>query len=371
MRRAVNIPQTTWAVFALLGALFIPFSFDLVQWQSEFASLVFAKDVSSDSASMYILVATLFFISLIIGSTLSLAPGLERVRYYFIHLSRSILPYYLALILCKYGLDKIFKSQFYIPEPNILYTPFGMMDKDILFWSVMGTSKAYSFFLGLMEIIPAILLLWKRTRPVGLLMALPVLLHVVAINFSFDISVKLYSCFLLFLDIYLLTPYLRNFLNRKKEIALKTTKPSPLFLKTFLMTMAICLVVFESLSPYLKSGNFNDDRARRPYLHGAYQVLGNDSSPYKRLFIHRQGYIIFQAVNDVMQDYRAQVDTVNRQIQLTDYQQQHTRLGYDYSSKDSLLQLKYLNGSLFLKAKQVDWRSLPALQDKYHWVVTD
>jgi len=43
-------------------------------------------------------------------------------------------------MLLNYGTDKLFLEQFYKPDANILFTPLGFLDSDILFWS------KYSFF---------------------------------------------------------------------------------------------------------------------------------------------------------------------------------------------------------------------------------
>src|SRR5205085_9499653 len=110
--------------------------------------------------------------------------------------------YYLCLQLLKYGVDKIFKNQFYLPEPNTLFTPAGMLDKDILYWSTMGTSYGYNIFLGSLEIAAALFILIKRTRLIGLLLSLGILINVTEVNFGFDISVKLFSLFLLFFNLY-------------------------------------------------------------------------------------------------------------------------------------------------------------------------
>lgn len=116
-------------------------------------------DFSSDSLSMYLLIAFLFI----------LAIGLSFFRFQkkYAQIIESIFPVYLALILFKYGFDKVFKAQFYLPEPNILFTRFGDLDKDILFWSTMGTSYSYSIILGFIEIGVALLLLISRTKKIG------------------------------------------------------------------------------------------------------------------------------------------------------------------------------------------------------------
>ncbi|MFN5417704.1 MAG: hypothetical protein ACK5B9_11655, partial [Flavobacteriia bacterium] len=118
--------------------------------------------------------------------------------------------YTLAFFLLKYGYDKLFKLQFYFPEPNILHTEFGKLDLDILYWSTIGKSHSYNIFLGLIEIIPAFLLFFARTRKLGACIGLAVLIHVLMINISYHIEVKILSSFLIFLCLIILSKYWKS-----------------------------------------------------------------------------------------------------------------------------------------------------------------
>ena len=123
-----------------------------------------------------------------------------------VYLNNMVVSFFLFV----YGFNKVFKIQFYIPEPNTLYTPLGQLSKDILFWSSMGSSHSYNLFMGLVEILPALFLLFRRTRMLGAVISFTVLLNVLMINFGFDISVKILSSFLLFLSLVILAPYAKK-----------------------------------------------------------------------------------------------------------------------------------------------------------------
>jgi hypothetical protein len=297
---------------------------------------------------------------------------------------KLIFTFFLALILLKYGFQKLLKWQFYLPEPNILYTPFGKLDKDILFWSTMGISRNYSIFMGVLELIPAIFLLFRKTRVIGLLISLPVLINIVAINFSFGISVKILSLFLLSLNLCLLFPHLKTlfqFLVLNRKIAL----PKPfiilkkqLVLKVILKTFLIGIIFLEVLFPYFKAMNFNDDLAARPYLHGAYEVAGIlkneqpfslDSFSIKRIFIHRNGYLIFQNKKEEMQDFKLEINQQKGQFILTNYDLKQRKLAYQFITANRILELEYPfeNELLKLKMKQLNWQKSPALENNFHW----
>ncbi|MEQ1676082.1 MAG: hypothetical protein ABL876_05260 [Chitinophagaceae bacterium] len=405
MQKGATFFQTVAAIFLLLCIVFIPFPFHLTGFQQPVTDLIFGRlievvstavfklslknsAVSSDSGSMYVLVFLLLILSLLISLLFQLFPKWKLYKeriFYFLYI---LFCYYLVLILLKYGLDKVFKSQFYLPEPNTLYTPLGQVDKDLLYWTSMGTSRFYNIFMGMAEVLAGVLIFFKRTRMAGLLIAAGILLQVVMINFGFDISVKLYSLFLFSLSLYLLNPFYRKlcrFFFTLKDSNTDNVQSTPGLIKNsfagvFLKCFIGGMILLESFYPYLKDNNFNDDIAKRPYLHGAYEVQqlisGSDTieiihAPVKRFFIHRNGYMIFQDQEDRMQDYKFDYDVAANKYVLTDYELMKTELTITYRQTDSILTLQYLKaGKLIqLTGKALDWRKLPVLQKNFHWTV--
>ena len=344
-------------------------------------------EITSDSAMMYALLILLFLLSIITVGIINLIKKWQEYEDVIFNVFSIIFNYYLSLQLLKYGCHKLFKAQFYLPEPNILYTPFGNLDKDILYWSTMGVSHSYNVFMGMLEIIPALLLMHKKTRILGLLITLPVFINVVAINFSFDISVKLYSLFLLVLTIVLLLPYLNSFfayfINGEKTTLPKPKNifPTSSFIGISLKSFVVLFIFTESLLPYINTGNWNDDTLPRLYLHGAYEVQksfdlkGNifplDSLNIKKVFIHRNGYIIFQDNNDNMQDFKLDINRNRKEFILTDYELNQRRINYDYERKDNILQIQFFQkgNEYLLETKALDWKELPVLQDDFHWMI--
>jgi hypothetical protein len=150
--------------------------------------------------------------------------------------------------------------------------------------------------------------------------------------------------------------------------------------KTILKSILICILILESLFPYLNSGNFNDDFAKRPFLHGAYEVqeftengkkLDCYSTPLKRIFIHRDGYLILQNQQDEMTDFKLEINQIKNTFILTDYELNKIKMNYTYSKKDGLLTLSSnKNGAVtVIKTKTINWKKLPALQKQFHWTV--
>jgi hypothetical protein len=388
----------------LLGILFIPFTFLFGEFQveitqfvfGEFINFIFAQlgkqvvlqDFSSDSLGLYLLMPILFMGSLLLTTSFDLLriSNLNKVKtIYFI---RSVATYYLAWILLKYGFDKVFKCQFYLPEPNILFTRVGDLDKDILFWSTMGSSHSYSIFMGLLEIIPGILVLFRKTRNLGVLIAIGVFIQVVVINYSFDISVKLFSSFLLLITIFLFYPISFKFWqlmsNQTDKINPSVDQNNylrlPFKFARILKLVFVVFIILETLLPYYSAQNFNDDNFKRPILHGAYKMeyslIGKDrvqesDNPLKYIFIHRDGYLIFQNKEQQMQDYKLEVNPKEQNLTIVDSSNKKTFFNYRYSKKSKQLELELLPKSAktihYLKA--IDWRKMPLLQKQLHWTV--
>ncbi|MBK6622737.1 MAG: hypothetical protein IPG32_18410 [Saprospirales bacterium] len=337
----------------------------------------FEPHLISDSTGFYLHAFNAMILSLLLAAVWT---RLDRkstndnlLRYGFIVIAR----YYLALQLLVYGLSKVFKWQFYMPEPNTLFTPLGYLHRDILFWSAMGVSRSYTVFSGLVEVLPALLLLFRPTRLAGGLIAAGVMTHVLALNLSFDISVKLYSAFLLLLCLFILAPdapRLWAFFFTQQSPPAPFRSPAFRRKNLYLLakTIAICLILTDALYPYLSSGNFNDDRAPRPPLHGAYEVMRGDSwQSWQRVFIHRKGYFITQSAEGRMQDYGLIVDTLRRKLILEQWEPAAiTEISYwEDSAGFLLLEGDFFGDSLRLGLRKLALDELPLLKPEFNWTV--
>lgn len=351
--------------------LLLPFPWDLLPWHAGYVRLLAAfflpdHPVFSDSKGWYLWVALLAVAALPVALWWP-SRHLAGIRYW-LHL---LLTYYLALLLAKYGADKVFKYQFFLPEPNTLYTPLGMLDRDIAFWSVMGVSRGYNIFLGLTELVPALLLLVSRTRLWGALIAAAVLLHVLALNVAFGITVKGWSALLLMMALLVAAPELPMLWRWGvlREAVVLPLRPLPLspFRYAAAKSLVISFLLAESLWPYAQRGQFDDDRAARPPLHGAYTVLTADTvrclpwspRPLRRIFVHRRGYLIAQDHDEHLQDWGLQV--LEPQLRLTDHDGRQHWLHYRRAN-DTLLFWNARGDSL--RTAALPWRQLPLLQAK-------
>jgi len=388
--------------FAFLGVLFVPFSFRNWHFQSAITQFIFEDiilltasqfngitvanpEITSDSTTFYLLFFILFIVAIIGNTVFSFFKPWNTYKNRIFKIIQLVLTYYLVVILLKYGFDKIFKAQFYLPEPNTLYTPLGMLDKDILYWSTIGASYAYNVLIGLTEVIPALMMLYHKTRVLGLLMLSGVLVHVVFINFGFDISVKLFSSFLLFTSLLLLAPAFKKLLhffvlNKATTLPYLTGKQliTSNLLRLSIKAIIILFLFAESLLPYFNSGHYNDDLVPRNYLHGAYDITAIEANQkegnrqninLKRFFIHRHNYFIFQYQDDKMEDFRLEVNQAENQFLLTSYEGETIPLEYSYSESSKILKIWSEELGLVVSGEALPWRDLPLMQPLFHWTV--
>ncbi|MGE3799899.1 MAG: hypothetical protein AB7H80_02650 [Candidatus Kapaibacterium sp.] len=354
----------------------------------------FFSPLLSDTTGLYIHLFDLLVISILFTGIWSLVDRNRKEYRRALYWLVVIASYYLALQLLDYGFNKVFKWQFYLPEPNTLFTTVGETPRDLLYWSTMGASRPYTIFAGIMEVVAALLLLFRRTRTFGAIVACGVMVNVVAINFSFDISVKVHSTFLLFLSLLVLAPEVPRLFNlffRPSHLAVgrdgstlrKSSRRSADSITTIAKGMIIPLLLFDTLSPYVLSGNFNDDAAPRPPLHGAYEVVeftkGGESIPplttaehrWRRLFVHRRGYMIVQGMDDKMKDYALRVDTEGKRFLLSDPRsKENSTLDYVEIDLDNLIvRGRVGSDSIKVRLRKIDLRSLPLLQNEFHWSI--
>jgi hypothetical protein len=383
------------SVFLLLGILFIPFSFQFYTIQNGLAEFLFGnlvdwsayklgirwqlRDFSSDSTRSLLLYAWILIISIPIA--LIINKKRPEISKNIVQFSTVLSSYYVSWILMKYGFDKLFKAQFYSPEPNILYTKVGDLDKDMLFWTSMGSSRVYSVIMGLFEISSSIFLLFRKTRNLGILLALAIFINVLAINISFDISVKFFVIFLVLICLYLFYPFATNLWLLLSNQAIQNIPSSTTIIENFkpknwIKALLIVGICFESLCPFIKTGNFNDDIAQRPIYHGAYEIesviMKNDTLPPKsvnlnRIFIHRDNYLIFQDTNEQFEDLYFELNASNSRMKVVDYNQQVKIYSISFNQKTQLLILK--NEQLQINCKALPWKKMPLLQPLFHWTV--
>lgn len=294
--------------------------------------------------------------------------------------------YFLIGVMLSYGLAKLFKTQFYVPEPNTLYTKLGDLPRDLLFWSTMGTSHAYSVVTGFIEVAVALLLMWRRTSLVGALLGLAVMGNVLLLDLCFDISVKVFAGLLCLLSLTVLAPELPRLWRVLRGQAVGASALwAPDWgrrrgLYAGLKGLVVFLLVFDALGPFVQAGIWNGDNSPRRPFHGAWEVetfvRNGDTLPpdlrettrWRRVFVHRQGYWIVQGMDETMRDYPMELDTATRRLEYLDPLSGDFGV-FDYQAASGTWELWGLENadSVRVSLRELDWRGMAVLRGEFHW----
>ncbi|MGI4869849.1 MAG: hypothetical protein ACRYFX_01585 [Janthinobacterium lividum] len=182
----------TVAAIALWGSLLVPFLYPLGASLGLWHALPRPESSCGDAPADFVMVG--------LGAGLGLAldvvlVGLQvrwgRGRSFGVVVV-DLLRFFLALTLLGYGFAKVFATQFPHLWAN-LDTPPAELAPMRVAWQFFDYSRPYQQFLGWAEVVPALLLLPRRTATLGALLSMVVLANVFAINVFFDVCVKLNS----------------------------------------------------------------------------------------------------------------------------------------------------------------------------------
>lgn len=193
---------------------------------------------------------------------------------------RVYVRYTLGLTLFTYGIVKIIKTQFPTPDAYRLSTEFGDLSPMGLLWAFMGYSYGYNLFAGLAEAGAGLLLFYRRTTLLGSIVGAGVMSNVVALNFFYDVPVKLFSAHLLLQCFFLMAPdfpRLMNLLVLNRPVA-----PSPRLsafatpwlhwtwfgVKTAVLGLVVSFGAFQTAQSYFAFGG----GARNLPITGLYRV---------------------------------------------------------------------------------------------------
>ncbi|HZN95212.1 MAG TPA: hypothetical protein VFB81_21020, partial [Myxococcales bacterium] len=132
--------------------------------------------------------------------------------------------WFLFFTMMVYGFSKVVPLQMRWDEARLV-EPLGSMSPMGLLWTFMGVSSPYQQLAGLGEVIGGLLLVWRRTAGVGALLLLAVLGNVVALNFCYDVPVKIFSAELWLMAAFIAAPdALRIF---RLLVLRRPTEPAP------------------------------------------------------------------------------------------------------------------------------------------------
>lgn len=229
------------------------------------------------------------------------------VLYYWL---RTLVRYRLAIGILAYGFIKLFPLQAPFPSLSNLNTAYGEFDRWKLFAMSLGIVPGYESFLGLVEVLAGVLLLFRRTSTFGALIILLFTGNVLMSNLAYEGGEGTYGFYLIILAL-LVVAYDAQRLYRlvalRKPTAPSVIKPvleqqwqrsSLLALKTFAILFFVLLYGVKTYAAYKKGGYHYPQTKGLPKAAGLYDVtefkLNGQEHPYSDTDSVRWQNVVFE-----------------------------------------------------------------------------
>lgn len=120
---------------------------------------------------------------------------------------RVYLRYGVGMAMLSYAFIKVIPTQFGYLTPGELLVPFGQLSRFRVMWDFMAASPGYTIFAGLVELVGALLLFFRRTTLLGSLVLAGALIQVIVMDLAFNVGAVTSANAIFLLDLIILAPY--------------------------------------------------------------------------------------------------------------------------------------------------------------------
>jgi hypothetical protein len=305
--------------------------------------------------------------------------------------------YYIAMTAFAYGIIKLFALQMPFPGNTMLATNLGDLLPMRLSWMFIGYSAPYQIFSGAMEVLTGVLLLYRRTTTMGVLLAMAVFSNVMMMNLAYDIPVKLYSMHLVLMCLFLLVHESKRILcffvlNRPAPVCMVYQYPfrkrwmriARIVLKTLFIILAVGWVFYTTNERYRE---VHKTVNAKPFRDGMYDVtvfvrngdtipaLVTDSLRWQDMAFDGKGGSIRTTDTSFIQRYRrarflVASDTVKQTVSFLKSQGGRAVVQFRYAvDADQSVRLwgRQQQDSLFVVLKPSS-RHFQLAERQFHWI---
>lgn len=346
---------------------------------------------SGDTTFDWVLLLTLFVVAIAGTVVWSIAGRKQKAYPVWYYWLMVLLRYYVGLMLISYGLVKVIQLQFPAPGLYRLLQPYGNSSPMGLAWTFLGFSRGYNMFMGIAE-LAAGLLLFRRTTTAGAIVTLMTTANVMAVNYFYDVPVKIVSTLLVTMTLLILSRDLQRllrFLFSGKPVQL-TPLAKPFFAKKWkrvsLLVVKILIIVSGPVLGFIEIMSFyNEEGDSKPGYYGLYQVetfvrngdtlppLRTDSTRWFRMAIENPYNLRVVMSNDSARRYTYQADTTARLLTISPMEDSTTKIKLQYTEPAAgrfVLQMRQNTDSLVLSGRLIrDFKKEFLLTNRgFHWI---
>ncbi len=308
---------------------------------------------------------------------------------------RTYVRYALAAAMLSYGFAKVFKMQFPFPSAEKLMQPYGEASPMGLLWTFMGYSKGYNLFTGGAEVLGGLLLFFRRTTTLGALVVVGVMANVVALNFFYDVPVKIYSSHLMMMGVFLLIPDLRRLanvlvLNRPTEAVVLRTPFQPLWLERGIRALKVLFVgwlLYSNVSSVWKHLGEWGDAGPRPALYGVYDVesftrngealplLAGDARAWRNMAIGKRNRLTVRFMDGTAKRYRMEENAEKKALALSatsfpgEKDDEKAELTWSQPDPEHLVvEGTFRNDTIQVRLKKIDESKFLLVNRGFNWI---
>lgn len=352
--------------------------------------IIIFENGSGDTTYNYLLVLCILILSFT-GSLIWSLIDRKKSNYQKLFLWLEIfVRYYLVYFMFVYGFSKIIKTQFPYPFLSRLQQPYGDSSPMGLAWTFMGYSGTYNYFAGFAEVLAGVLLLFKRTTLLGGIITIAVMSNVAAMNFSFDIPVKLFSLHLMMFGFLLIYKDLKSLFDYfiRNENAIAPKSPSVInsvLLKKIIAALKIILIgwllytnIYENYTFQITNGDF----APKPPLYGIYNTenfirnrdtlepLTTNEIRWKTLTLDEWDRASVRLMNDTIKKFTYAVDTISNSIEFKDRfdSSKSFTLNYQINGNKFFYNGIYYSDTINVSANKKNPEDFLLMSRGFHWI---
>jgi len=306
-----------------------------------------------------------------------------------------VLRYFVAFTMILFGSAKVFRVQF--PEPTIgrLMERVGDMSPMGLAWTYFSYSHAFNYFTGTAELLCAGLLFFRRTTRLGATIGVVLLVNVVAINYCFDVCVKISSTTLLLMCFFILIPDRGRFLNfffRNGEVLPADLSPHRFTEKwknvtltgiKYVLILYLLYWAYGLMEEQTATYGYGGPNAKKPPLYGLYQIetfiinrdtlkpLTTDITRWSKFWINRPGAAAVKLMNDSIKVYNFKPDTLKHIVAVSTHADTAHQFYLHYTIQKPnvmVLQGQWKHDSIYVRMHKIDLNSFRLISRGFHMI---
>ena len=351
--------------------------------------VAFKYSGSGDTLFDYLTLLTIFLAAIISTITWSL---LDRKRsnytklYYWLTVC---LRYYVALMLVNYGLSKIIQLQFPFPGYYRMFSTIGETSPMGLAWTFLGFSKGYNIFMGIAELMAGFLL-FRRTMTFGAVVTLMATMNVMAVNYFFDVPVKIVSTHLVLITLFLLSNDIKRlalffFTDVKTKLSVIKRPKLPKGINIAMNSVKAIVIGYVFIFGFMDALDAEKQygsKAPKPLLYGAYEVTnfvinGDTITNYKNdklwryIAIQREGSLQIRKFLGSPLYYGLEKDSLENKLKLTNWRDKEEVFDLNYKVIDTIgLDFNFIfkNDTITGTTRKLNQKDYVLPNRGFHWI---